>query len=202
MTEQNDAIFKVAKNVKLFAGLDRQQLVNLIACADKSSHAAGELYFDEGDVGESFYIIFIGEVIIERQRDGQWIPLAELKSGDSFGEVTLVGEKKRTARVRASTDCVALFFPLQRLKDHPDITSALVLNIAKVMVNRLKISNNSVMELFSKITQYERGAMDAQPVRNARKSVTPEIMKQPDPAIPEILPVAVKEWWLETTISG
>jgi CRP-like cAMP-binding protein len=187
IAEQNEAIFKVAKNVRLFAGLDRAQLIDLLSRADKCAIPENKIFFDEGDVGESFYILFIGKVVIERMRDGRWIELATLKSGDSFGEMTLIDERRRTARVRALNDCVALHFSLPRIKAHPDLASALLLNIAKVMVSRLKTSNSAVVELMTKVAKIE-GEEAGEPPSASKSS--------PD------APTETREWWLETIISG
>lgn len=155
MIEQNNALLKIASGVKLFAGMERSLLVKLLSAADKAAIAKDALYFNEGDSGESFYVLIAGQVSVEQTSGGKWVQLATLKPGDSFGEMTLVDEKIRSARVKALSDCVALFFPMQRLKASPDVTSALYLNIAKVLVKRLKSANVAVLDLTAKVIEAE-----------------------------------------------
>jgi len=224
MSDQNSALLKVASNVKLFNGMPRTLLVKLLSCSDKRAATKHELYFNEGDVGESFYVLVIGQVIIERLRGGTWFPLATLKSGYSFGEMTLVNETIRSARVRALTDCVALFFPMQRLRPHPDVASALYQNIAKVLVGRLKVSNSTVMDLTSKLTVFEKaatGSGHAKPEEATVPAVQVQQLDQQNPApvaedaapptppqqtsLTESAMAAIEkknEWWLETIVSG
>jgi CRP-like cAMP-binding protein len=59
------------------------------------------LVVGQGERGDSLYIINHGEVIIFKtgQEDQ---PIAELRAGDFFGEMALLGEQVRTANVKAS----------------------------------------------------------------------------------------------------
>ncbi len=71
----------------------------------KENVAAGAYVFHEGDVESHFYIIESGEVqIITRDKAGQLIIVAKLKSGDSFGEFALIDKSPRTASALAKTD--------------------------------------------------------------------------------------------------
>jgi CRP/FNR family transcriptional regulator, cyclic AMP receptor protein len=153
MTEQSQLLLTLATNVRLFAGIPMPQLEKLLKCADKITIAPNALFFNEGDIGHSFYILLIGHVAVEQSKNGQWINLATLHPGDSFGEMALVDAKSRSARVRANTECTALFFNIDRLSVSSDITSALYHNIAKVLVTRLRDANNVVLDLTCQVNK-------------------------------------------------
>jgi CRP-like cAMP-binding protein len=155
MSDQNEALLKIASAVKLFYGMPRTLLIKALSCSDRISVKKGDLFFNEGDAGESFYVLIIGQVVVERTNEGKWIQLATLKPGDSFGEMTLIDEKIRSARVKASADCTALFLPLQRIKQYPDLTSSLYLNIAKVLAKRLRTASSSLADMTAKVMTYE-----------------------------------------------
>ena len=55
----------------------------------------------EGDEGDYYYVIESGRFQVERLVGGAQVVLAELKSGDAFGEEALVSEAKRNASVTA-----------------------------------------------------------------------------------------------------
>jgi rhodanese-related sulfurtransferase len=55
----------------------------------------------EGDEGDFYYVIESGRYQVERLVGGAKVVLAELKSGDAFGEEALVSEAKRNASVLA-----------------------------------------------------------------------------------------------------
>ena len=54
----------------------------------------------EGDDGESFYVLLLGKVSVDKRSGGKWVPLSELGPGETFGEMTLIDDKVRSARVR------------------------------------------------------------------------------------------------------
>jgi rhodanese-related sulfurtransferase len=53
----------------------------------------------EGDEGDYYYVVESGRFQVERLVGGAKVALAELKSGDAFGEEALVSEAKRNATV-------------------------------------------------------------------------------------------------------
>lgn len=71
---------------------------------------AGDSVVRQGDEGDYFYIIKQGrcQVIRETSRHPEGIVLAELATGDSFGEEALISESRRNATVRMLTDGVLM----------------------------------------------------------------------------------------------
>jgi CRP/FNR family cyclic AMP-dependent transcriptional regulator len=159
MDPNNSRLMTLASNVKLFNGVPMNLLGKLISFADKVDIVEGLTFFNEGDSGDSFYILIIGHAVVEQTKHGKWVQLAALHPGDSFGEMILVDDKVRSARVRATSDCVALNFSLQRLKAAPEIMVSLFQNIAKILAKRLKSTNNVVLELHQRAKDAERGAL-------------------------------------------
>lgn len=70
----------------------------------------GDVIFNEGDVGDYFYIIVSGQVEILKSKHGQEQKIAVLSSGEYFGEMAILHDKKRNATVRCITpvDVIAL----------------------------------------------------------------------------------------------
>jgi len=69
---------------------------------------AGESIVREGELSGRFYIITGGEVEVLHRVDGQEKPIRRLHAGDYFGELALLGDRRRTATVRAVTDTSVL----------------------------------------------------------------------------------------------
>jgi CRP/FNR family transcriptional regulator len=94
---------------------------------------SGEVYEDgaiiiqQGDAGSAMYVIQKGEVEVLRLHDGKAIRLAVLGQGDIFGELSLFGNNKRSATVRALGDTRVLAVEknvfLRRIQE--DLTLAL-----------------------------------------------------------------------------
>ncbi|NNF15401.1 MAG: cyclic nucleotide-binding domain-containing protein [Gammaproteobacteria bacterium] len=70
------------------------------------TYKSGDVVIKQGDEGDFFYVITDGRCAVTREtplnKDG--IKLAELKSGDTFGEEALISEAKRNATVSMLTD--------------------------------------------------------------------------------------------------
>jgi CRP-like cAMP-binding protein len=66
--------------------------------------AAGETIFEEGDVGDVLYIIQSGEVELSRRALGGRRAVANLGSGEFFGEMSVVVGDRRSARASAVGD--------------------------------------------------------------------------------------------------
>lgn len=68
----------------------------------------GEVIIREGQEGDYYYVIESGKSRVERLIGGVSMLLAELKSGDAFGEEALVSDVKRNATVTMKSDGVLL----------------------------------------------------------------------------------------------
>jgi rhodanese-related sulfurtransferase len=68
----------------------------------------GDVVIREGTEGDYYYVIESGKCKVERLVGGVTMLLAELKSGDAFGEEALVAEAKRNATVSMKTDGMLL----------------------------------------------------------------------------------------------
>jgi rhodanese-related sulfurtransferase len=64
----------------------------------------GEAVIHEGEEGDYYYLVGTGRFQVERVVGGAKVVLAELKSGDAFGEEALVSDAKRNATVTALSE--------------------------------------------------------------------------------------------------
>lgn len=70
---------------------------------------AGELIFEQGDVGDRVYVVTEGEVEIFRTGPNEAeVAIARLGKGQYFGEMALLSDAPRNASVRAVDDVTAL----------------------------------------------------------------------------------------------
>ena len=86
--------------IPMFAELSPEVLERVAAQLTPTAVAAGQAVITQGDVGDKFYVIDTGEVRVTV--DGR--DIAQLGSGEYFGEIALLGEIPRTATVTASVD--------------------------------------------------------------------------------------------------
>ena len=96
---------EVLRTLTLLSDLTLPEILIVHNLLHEREYLAGEVIFDEGEIGQTIYFLIEGEVTICRQGrpdDGQ---LARLDPGDFFGELGLLDDSVRTAQARAATDC-------------------------------------------------------------------------------------------------
>ncbi|BAN02050.1 cyclic nucleotide-binding domain-containing protein [Ilumatobacter coccineus] len=86
---------------KLFEGLTREQLERCAAPFKEVEMVAGSSLAKQDDFAYKFFVVLEGEVDVHR--DFKFV--ARLGPGDHFGEMALVRNEKRNARVTAHTRC-------------------------------------------------------------------------------------------------
>lgn len=87
-----------------FAQLPASRIDELLRRFERVKAARGETVVKEGDEGDYYYVVESGRFQVRRLVGGAEVVLAELKSGDAFGEEALVSDAKRNASVAALTD--------------------------------------------------------------------------------------------------
>lgn len=90
--------------VDLFSPLDAPARALLAEGMTRQSFASGELIIQEGDQGDSLYLIERGEVGVSVTVAGARRDVAALAAGDFFGEMSLMTGEPRTATCRARSD--------------------------------------------------------------------------------------------------
>jgi CRP-like cAMP-binding protein len=80
----------------------------IVAVAVRRTFRGGEVLFNEGELGDSCYIVERGEIEISVHAiDGRKLALDVLRDGEVFGEIALFGGH-RTATAKALSDCALL----------------------------------------------------------------------------------------------
>ena len=127
------------QRVTLFQGLDRKSLEAIANAAVEQTYTVGQDIVRQGDTGVGAFIIKSGRVETFQDRGGHNHKLAEMKTGDVFGEMAMLDEFPRTATVRALEPTVCL--GIQRwhfrgiLESHPQIALALLPVLTKRLRN-------------------------------------------------------------------
>ncbi|HLO29475.1 MAG TPA: DUF1003 domain-containing protein [Anaerolineales bacterium] len=116
------------REIPLFSEMDEQEVAGIRAIMQEMRFRAGQIIIREGDVGDLFYVITEGyaEVII-RDADGADLVLHKAGPGDFFGELSMLTNEPRSARVRAVENLSTLalerddFFEFLRTHTHAAI---------------------------------------------------------------------------------
>ena len=95
----------VVTTQELFAPLDEDQKHRLLEGGRSLRFGRGENIIHQGADGCSMFIIVHGEVDVIVHAAQQDTLVATLRAGEAFGEMCLLTGEKRSATVRAKTDC-------------------------------------------------------------------------------------------------
>ena len=68
--------------------------------------AAGDVLFEEGDVGSVAYVVESGVIEICRFTGEEYVTLVELEKGALFGEMALIDNQPRSAMARDNGEAV------------------------------------------------------------------------------------------------
>ena len=98
-------IFSV-NNLKFgtFSQLPAAHIDELLKKFERFEAKRGQVLIREGAEGDYYYVIESGRCQVERTIGGVSMMLADIKSGDAFGEEALVSDAKRNATVSMKTD--------------------------------------------------------------------------------------------------
>jgi small-conductance mechanosensitive channel/CRP-like cAMP-binding protein len=100
--EAEDRIFDQLREVPLFDPLTDQETRSLASRARVEHYFTGEVVMQQGEAGDSLYIIDEGSVGVVVSQDGRSEKLAELGPSAIIGEMALMTGAARTATVTAS----------------------------------------------------------------------------------------------------
>lgn len=107
-------MFERIYSLKIFEGIEKETITKIINECHIREYLAWEIIMMEGTESNwEWYIIKSGnvEILIWGQR------VAELGSGDIFGEIALLNEENRTATVRAINDLKVFVLNIDHLLD-------------------------------------------------------------------------------------
>ena len=99
------SIFSVANlRYGVFARLPPARIEEMLARFERIEAKRGQVLIREGEEGDYYYVIDSGRCQVERLVGGVRMALAELKSGEAFGEEALASEARRNATVTMASD--------------------------------------------------------------------------------------------------
>jgi CRP-like cAMP-binding protein len=103
--EEHQEARAILRSEALFECLSDDQLDSLVRQSRVSHFGRGERVIREGAEGDSMFILLRGAAEVSISKNGASIPVAKLRAPDCFGEMSLLTGERRTATVRAETDC-------------------------------------------------------------------------------------------------
>jgi CRP-like cAMP-binding protein len=124
----------ILAQVPLFAGLSKRHLKGLAALAGQERVDQGTAIAEEGEAGDSFYVVLTGQAKVVRR--GRTI--AHLMPGDWFGEISLIDGGPRTASVITETPVEVMTLSREPFESMIQREPTIVLKMLEELARRLR----------------------------------------------------------------
>jgi sigma-B regulation protein RsbU (phosphoserine phosphatase) len=191
----------------LFADLDAATIALIVASFTEEVWPAGHLLFEEHAPGDTLYLIMDGEVQISRTfQNGERRVIRQMGPGEFFGEMALLEDKPRSARVSTLTPTTFLAVTRQRfntlIEQHPAVAinflkaisaqlrqqyreQAVLLEEKQTLVEALAAKNAALEQALAKlqaalvtVAEHERVKRDLEIAREIQRQMLPATFPQ------------------------
>lgn len=123
--------------VPIFAQCTSEEIAAIDAVTQEQAFQPGQIIVSQGTPGQAFYMVLTGRVEVIRDNNS----FGAYKSGDFFGDMSLLDNAPRSATVRAiePTTCLMLSsWDFKRmLESHPSIA----IKLLEVLSRRLRVAD-------------------------------------------------------------
>jgi len=138
-------VANIFKQVTFFSGLNNSELNKVLGIAGLKKYAPGQMVFAKEDLGNHFFIVKSGRIkIFTTVGASKKKTFAFLKKGDSFGEMSLLGGKVRSASAQSVEDSELFVISKKNFKrlilENPEFS----LKILYTLADRLHKANKDV----------------------------------------------------------
>ena len=130
---RSDAKIKLLKTVPLFAGCTKGELRELAMIADEIDLRDGHVLTREGRPGREFFVMVEGTAQVTRKDK----KIADLSSGDWFGEIALLTDVPRTATVTATSPVDVLVITDRSFRRVVETMPSIALKVLAIVGERL-----------------------------------------------------------------
>jgi len=133
-------VVEALKHTNLFFDLSATQLAGVASFAREMTVAKGETIFDQHSDGRDLYVVLRGRVEVSVATDAEDTVLATFSANQSFGEMAMVDEGRRSATARAAeNDTVLLVIDTARLMQQCETDSDMGFRIMRHVATDLTL---------------------------------------------------------------
>lgn len=141
------SIQSIIRGAPLFSDLYDSEIDSILESCHVMQLQSGEKIFNEGDPGEDLYLVLNGKIDIMKKG----VLIASLGKAEIFGEMILLYEGTRSTDAFAVVPSDLLLLNYQAILSvydkNPRAMSIMMLNLSRLLADRLKKSNVEVRDL-------------------------------------------------------
>ena len=141
----------------IFSGIDPKRLRLLAFMSESLTYRAGELLFDQGDEGDSAFVVIDGSASVLINIGGEKKEVAVIGSKQIFGEMAVLCDIPRTAAIGAKSDLEVLRIDreafLKLLTEFPEVS----LQVMRFLAARLEATTKDLGAAQAEINAMKAG---------------------------------------------
>ncbi len=158
--ESSTPLTDPALQLPIFLGLDAETVALVLQHLHRETVRAGQVIFEQDAPGDDLYVVESGQVqVIRRLESGTEEIFATLYAGEIFGEMALLEQQPRSARVVAHSDVKLLSISRHTFDYLVEETPSVAIHLLERISSRLRERNEKlrlVDELAAKNAELER----------------------------------------------
>jgi diguanylate cyclase (GGDEF)-like protein len=187
------AISESIKRIPFFQQLSDEVLEEMTSIGKMEKWPTGQQLFLEGDRAGSLYLVMSGSVAIQKSlANGEKFQVAEIGSGDFFGEMALIDSSPRSASAETLVACELFVITRDKFTELlsqcprfiPEVMASLVAKLRNVneqflqeIYDKQKLQVEMIRERYRSISQIASTANEASTVEHAMMMVVEQLCK-------------------------
>ncbi|UCF39902.1 MAG: Crp/Fnr family transcriptional regulator [Gemmatimonadota bacterium] len=133
------------KSIPLFTQLSEVEVTRITEVARERTYPKNSVILFEDDPGDALYVVLTGEVkVVLIGEDGREVILSILRSGDFFGEMSLIDDQPRSAHVIATEDSNLLVLRRDEFRQCLEDAPRIALGLLQALSRRLRRADDKI----------------------------------------------------------
>ena len=143
MDEKTLAQFsRILSKTSLFQGCDEKELDRLAGASRLRHQPKGSVVFFQSDPGDALYLVLSGSVaILLANPDGRELVINEVRTGETFGELSLIADQPRSASAVTREKCDLLMIPAVAFRQVLETQASVMRQLLERLARQLSASS-------------------------------------------------------------
>ena len=156
MNKQQHALNSILRKLSIFKDLEADHIQRLARLSSSKVFEAGQVIYEEGSPSDEMLVLLQGRLIASSRGGAE---LAEIEPGFSTGEMGVLTDQPRSAKITAVEKCIVVVFSKTQMTAALSSNSLMSLrlhaNMVRLISERLTAENNKIDELQKRVLMLE-----------------------------------------------
>ena len=146
----NEGLIKLIRGIALFKGFTPQEASVLLRVADRKQYESRQIIYEAGTPSTEMLILMSGKLVVVTEKG---IRVANIQAGESVGEIGVMTDQPRSARVVSVEKSMGLVLQkkdlMNLLKAERDICIKFQTNLIDMLADRLR-KTDKLLDTYAK----------------------------------------------------